>query len=375
MKKLLPCTALLLMSACSYKLPEQEVQKIFARHSYEEHSPQKISAALKEGGAAGLAGLDRRVELLKGRKPLKARPADKNISSGLLVGERGGGLVLLKVFADSPAAAAGFLDGDRVLALDGKAPDAEAVRSVIGRNTRFVLKAERPRQGGALEAEVSRGGFFFPQIFAFYEEGSRSAFLRLGLFYEGSAKVALAAAAAAAGRGAERLIIDLRDNQGGVPGEAAELLNAFSAKAGPVLEVRSRHAGYRSLFSAPARGQFAGLKIAVLVNSGTAMAAEVFALALKEVAGAVLVGETTAGNVSLARSFSLGDGRGLQLTVARMFPPSGRDLDGAGAAPDAAAGEPGAAHVWDNSREATLLGDAVFARAQELLGTPAAAAH
>ncbi|OGR78000.1 MAG: hypothetical protein A2X32_11850 [Elusimicrobia bacterium GWC2_64_44] len=367
MKKLL--LILISAAACSGKLPEQEVQKIFARHSCEAHAPEAVAAALKEG-AAGLARLDPRAVVLKGRRPLKARPSEKNISSGLLLGERDSGLALLKVFSDSPAEAAGFRDGDLVTAINGAAPTSEAVNNGIGRNTSYVLRVTRPGAPGAVEAEVARGGFFFPQVFAFYDEGSRTAFLRLGLFFEGSSEAALAAAAAAAGRGAQALVIDVRDNQGGVPGEAAALLKVFAAKPGPVLEVRSRHAGYASLFAAGARGRFAGLRTAVLVNAGTARAAEAFAAALRETAGAVVIGEKTAGSVSLQRAFSLGDGRGLELTVARMFPPSGANLEGSGVAPDAAAGEPGAGRVWDNSREATLLGDAAWARALEILKTP-----
>lgn len=368
MKKLsLPAIALF-AAACSYQPPEQEVQKIFARHSYQEHAPEKIAAALKAGGAAGLAALDARAAVLKGKKPLRARPAEKSISSGLLLGERAGGLVLLKVFEDSPAAAAGFRSGDRVTALGGGAPSAAAVRDVVGRNTSYQLKAERP---GAvpLEAEVFRDSYFFPQVFAFYDEDTRTAFLRLGLFFEGSAEAALAAAGAAAARGAQGLVIDLRDNQGGVPAEAAAVLKAFAAKPGPVLEVRSRQPGYAALYAAEGRGRFAGMRLAALVNGGTAMAAEVFARSLKETAGAVLVGEPTAGSVSVTRAFALGGGRGLELTVARLFPPSGADLEGAAVAPDAAV-EAGRL-VWDNSREATLLGDAAWARALELLKSPA----
>jgi len=89
MKKL-PLLLLCAAAACSGKLPEAQVQHIFARHSFEEHAPQKISAALKEGGVAGLAALDPRAAVLGEKVPLKARPADKNISSGLLLGERGG---------------------------------------------------------------------------------------------------------------------------------------------------------------------------------------------------------------------------------------------------------------------------------------------
>lgn len=365
MKKLL-LLLLLAAAACSGKLPETQVQNIFARHSFKEHAPEKIAAALKEGGAAGLAALDRRAAVLRDKLPLKARPADKNISSGLLLGERGGRLVLLAVFPGSPAWEAGFREGDVVLAVNGAEPSAEAARGALSKSTRFTLAAQRPGLPGPLVAEVQRGSFFFPKVFSFCDRQNRSAFLRLGLFYEGSAEAALAALKAAAGCGAERLVVDLRDNQGGVPAEAAAVVKAFAAGPGPLLELRSRHAEYAALYGAEARGRYAGLKTAVLVNSGTSMAAEVFALALREKAGAALVGGRTAGSVSLTRAFALGDGRGLRLTVARLLPPSGTDLEGAGAAPDAAAGEAGVA-VWDNSREVTLLGDPAWLKALELL--------
>jgi len=366
MKKLL----LLLLSAaaaCSGKLPEDQVQKIFASHSFEEQAPEKIAAALKEGGAAGLAGLDARAAVLEDKVPLKARPADKNISSGLLLGESGGRVALLTVFAGSPAWEAGFRGGDEVLAINGAAPAAEAARSALSNNTRFTLAVRRPGLPGPLEAEVQRGAFFFPKVFSFCDRENRAAFLRLGLFYEGSAEAALAAIKAAADCGAESLVVDLRDNQGGVPAEAAGVLKAFASGPGPLLELRSRHPEYAALYGAEARGRYAGLKLAVLMNARTSMAAEIFALALREKAGAVLVGGRTAGSVSLTRAFSLGDGRGLRLTVARLLPPSGKDVEGSGVAPDAAAGEPGAA-VWENSREVTLLGDPAWLKARELLG-------
>ncbi|MDD5209670.1 MAG: S41 family peptidase [Elusimicrobiales bacterium] len=354
----------LFAAACSGKLPEQEVLKIFSRHSYEEYSPQKISGLLKEKGAAGLAELDRHALVLKARRPVKARPSERNFSSGLLFGERRGGIFILKVFSDSPGAAAGFRDGDRVLALDGEAASPEAVRRLVEGGAFFRLKAERRGAAGPFEAGVPRNDFFFPPSFAFYDRDSRTAFLRLGLFFEGSSKAVLAGLDALYRVGAVNVIFDLRDNPGGVPAEAAEVLRAFAPKAGPVFEVRSRHKGYSALYGAAEKGRFAGMRQAAIVNSGTSKAAEVFARSLKELSGATLVGETMAGSVSLVRAFSLGDGRGLELSVARMFPPSGLDMEGKGAEPDIKAGAPG--RVWDDSRETTLLGDQAYAAAAGL---------
>lgn len=370
MKKLFLVFLAAAAAACSGKLPEQEVLKIFSRHSYEEHAPERVSRLLKEKGAAGLRELDRRALLLKARRPVKARGPEKSLSSGLLIGERPGGLFILKVFRDSPGAAAGFRDGDRVLALDGEAASPEAARRRLNGSAGFLLKAERRGLAGPFEARVPREDFFFPPNFGFYDKGTRTAFLRLGLFFEGSVEPVLAGLDAMRRLGAANLILDLRDNQGGVPAEAAEMLRAFAPGAGRVFEVRSRHKGYSALYEAAEKGRFSGMKTAVLVNSGTSMAAEVFARSLKEVSGAVLAGEATAGSVSLVRAFRLGDGRGLELTVAKMFPPSGLDLEGKGAEPDLKAASPGSGRVWEDSRETTLLGDGVYAAATGLFGPP-----
>lgn len=363
MKKPFLLFFVLFAAACSGKLPEQEVLKIFSRHSYGEHSPAKLSGLLKEKGAAGLRELDRYALVLKSKRPVKARPSEKNLSSGLLIGERPGGLFILKVFRDSPGAAAGFKDGDRVLALDGEPASPDAVRRRITGSAGFLLKAERRGAAGP-EARVAREDFFFPPNFGFYDRRTRTAFLRLGLFFEGSAEPVLSGLDAMRRLGAVNVLFDLRDNPGGVPAEAARVLEAFAPKAGPVFEVRSRHKGYSALYKAAGKGQLAGMKTAALINSGTAMAAEVFARSLKDLTGTVLVGEATAGRVSLVRAFSLGDGRGLELSVARMFPPSGLELEGKGWEPDLKAG--GHSRVWDDSRETALLGDDAYAAATGL---------
>ena len=366
MNKHLLFSLVILAGACSGKLPEQEVQKIFSSHSYEEHSPARISALLKEKGPDGLKELDRRALVLKARRPVKARPSEKNISSGLLVGERSDGLFILKVFRDSPGAAAGFKDGDRVLALDGEPASPAAARVHMSGSPGFLLKAERQGAAGPFEAKVARDDYFFPPNFGFYDKRTRTAFLRLGLFFEGSAEPVLSGFDAMRRLGAVNVIFDLRDNPGGVPAEAARVLEAFAPKAGPVFEVRSRHKGYSALYEAAEKGRFAGMRSAALINSGTSMAAEVFARSLKDLAGTVLVGEPMAGSVSLVRAFRLGDGRGLELTVARMFPPSGLDLEGKGGEPDIKAAGPADGRVWDDSRETALLGDAAYAAAAGL---------
>jgi carboxyl-terminal processing protease len=103
------------------------------------------------------------------------------------------------------------------------------------------------------------------------------------------------------------------------------------------------------------------------------MAAEVFAQSLKELAGARIIGGPTEGCVSLIRTFRLGRGpKGLELTVARMFPPSGLDLEEKGVAVDfpVALTEEQAQDLreaWVTSSETVLLGDRAYQKGARLL--------
>ena len=123
-------------------------------------------------------------------------------------------------------------------------------------------------------------------------------------------------------------------------------------------------------------GAFAALRSVVLVNSGTAMAAEVFAQALRELRGAQVIGETTRGGVSLQKTFRLGaGGKGLRLTVARMFPPSGTALEGKGVEPDFKVELAGARaeelrRAWISASETALMIDPVYAKAGSVVVGP-----
>ncbi len=196
------------------------------------------------------------------------------------------------------------------------------------------------------------------------------------MFSAGSSSAVITGLDALSGLGAKKVIFDLRDSAGGVPDEAAALLKTLTARAGPVLEIKSRHKGYRRLFEAQGGGAFAALRSVVLVNSGTAMAAEVFAQALRELRGAQVIGETTRGGVSLQKTFRLGaGGKGLRLTVARMFPPSGTALEGKGVEPDFKVELAGARaeelrRAWISASETALMIDPVYAKAGSVVVGP-----
>jgi carboxyl-terminal processing protease len=134
--------------------------------------------------------------------------------------------------------------------------------------------------------------------------------------------------------GAKRIIIDLRGNKGGSLGELANVLGYFAPAAGTLYSSASRHAGYRKVFTTDGPGSFAGVKVVLLTDPDTVSRAEIFAATLREWGNAVIVGGTTAGNVAATRGFRLKSGAALRITVAKLQPPSGADLDGRGVEPD-----------------------------------------
>ncbi|MBI5745042.1 MAG: hypothetical protein HY952_10900 [Elusimicrobia bacterium] len=374
-KPFLPLLLLLGVAACSDKSLYPDAIKAFEKHSYLEYPAGQVRGVLEAKGFAGLAALDRHAAMVRSKRVVRQLPSRQAVSSGLLFANRRGGVYLAKVFQNSTAAAAGLKDGDKVLKIDGVAatPKEVAVRS--DDSFGFVLETERPGVRGLSRAtvQVAREQFVTPLIFGFYDPVAAVGYVKIGMFVQGSSATVLAGVEALTSLGAKKIVFDLRGNGGGMPEEAAGLLGAFAPKAGAVLELKSRHPGYCRTFQARGRGKYADVKTAVLTDGSTFMAAEIFAQSLKELAGARLVGGPTGGKVSLLRTFRLGRGaQGLELTVARMFPPSGLDLEEKGAIPDVDVKltperEKDMNEAWDDSVEAVLLVDKAYAAALETL--------
>lgn len=377
MKKIfLPVLLTLSPAACSDKSMERDVLTAFERHSYELHSPQAILSALKSG-PEGLKTLDKHLEFLKAKKELREMSGG-GLSSGLLLEEKGGVLYVVKVFRGTAGEAAGVKEGDRIIEVDGlkAAPGelAKRIRTAVS----FRLKAVRGGYGvpqSVVTAELRKKFFVLPLLFGLYDPLTRTAFVRVALFTQGAGAAVSEGLGALVHQGAEKVVFDLRNTAGGVPDEAAALLMEFAPGAGTVFQIRSRHEGYSKLFQASGRGKFAPLRSSVLVNSRTAMAAEVFAASLRELNGAAVVGGATMGNVSLTRIFKAGkDGSGLQLTIARLFPPSGAELDGRGLEPDLktdldVAEAEAVKADWSAAGETALLNDPAWRQARAALNS------
>jgi carboxyl-terminal processing protease len=155
--------------------------------------------------------------------------------------------------------------------------------------------------------------------------------LRVAAFTRGVGRWVRDQVARAHQRQLQGLVLDLRDDPGGLLDEAVETASAF-LDGGPVVSYEQRSSTPQVL-RALGRGD-TGIPLVVLVDGGTASAAEIVAAALQDRGRAVLIGSRTFGKGSVQAPSRLSDGSALELTVGHYLTPSGRSIDGVGVEPD-----------------------------------------
>lgn len=261
---------------------------------------------------------------------------------GVEIDVRDGWLTVTSVFPNSPAARAHIEVGDRFVTMDGvrarDMPIEDAVRRMRGEpGTEVRVTLRRDDDAPAIEAVLRREVIQVDAV-----EGKLlpdgHLYVRLRVFQETVgrelADVLDEATEKMATRGGLRgLLLDLRDNPGGLLDQAVLVADEFLDN-GSIVSTRGR--GGRQLAVANARrvGTRADFPIVVLVNGFTASAAEIVAGALQDHKRAVVVGTKTFGKGSVQNVIDLPDASALKLTIARYYTPSGRSIQAEGITPD-----------------------------------------
>ena len=277
-------------------------------------------------------------------------PATHEIQTDDLAGEYAGigaeiskgeqGKFYLVPIEGGPAEAEGILEGDVLLAIDGVSIDKEtALESVItrirgpeGSVIRLTVAPRDPMQTN-LEFEITRAIIPLPSVtHHLLPEEQWVGVIIVRRFSEKTPDELEKAYKELINRGAKSIILDLRDNSGGLLDASIESSRLFLADGLVIVEERS---GMESqLFYVHEKGLAAENPLVVLVNGGTASAAEVVAAALKDNGRAPLIGETTFGKGSVQVILELSDGSSLHVTSARWLTPNGKVIDTIGLLPD-----------------------------------------
>ncbi len=282
----------------------------------------------------------------------EARAARNSALSGSYVGigaevdTTADGLPLIVgVFRGSPADKAGLKAGDIVVAVDGKSTTGESVDSVIARvrgeaGTPVVLTVRSGADGPVRDVRIIRADVQIEPVSWAMVPGSKTAMLRLEQFSSGAGPKLKAALEEIRAAGADRLIFDLRGNPGGYVSEAVVVASQFLASGNVYIE---RNAAGEEKATAVATGGVAvDQPLVVLVDNGSASAAEIVAGAVQDAGRAKLVGEKTFGTGTVLGEFPLSDGSALRIGTVEWLTPKGRVIWHAGIPPDVVVARPAA---------------------------------
>ncbi len=259
---------------------------------------------------------------------------------GIEVTMEGGAVKVVAPIEGTPAAKAGIEPGDTIISIDGVAVEQATLNEAINRM--------RGRAGTTVKVRVTREGVSSPLEFLLERSNVQVHSVKHELLEPGYGYVrithfsettgldlnnSITALKAASPTGLKGLVLDLRNNPGGVLEAAVNVSDAF-LDDGIIVTASGRVAESKFEMDATPGDITDGAEIVVLVNSGSASASEIVAGALKDHGRALLVGRTTFGKGSVQTVMPLSDGRAIKLTTSRYYTPSGVSIHHKGITPD-----------------------------------------
>jgi len=251
------------------------------------------------------------------------------------------GRLTLTPIPGNPAEEAGIRDGDTLLAVDGldvSDPDAFTVEEIVQlirgeKGTAVVLTVRHADSDEAVDIAIVRADILIPSVTArILPEDPAIGYIQLTRFSGESGREVSEAIARLQAAGATQLILDLRHNGGGLLDGAIAVSDHF-VEGGVVLYQQSRGQAERQ-FEANGAAVAGNMPLVVLIDGGTASAAEIVAGALRDRERAVLIGAPTFGKGSVQLVYDLSDGSSVHVTAARWFTPARHQIDQQGLAPD-----------------------------------------
>ncbi|MDZ5453807.1 S41 family peptidase [Labrys sp. ZIDIC5] len=311
------------------------------RSSYvTEPDDAKLVAAAISGMVSGLDPHSRYVDAA-GFQDMQAQTSGAFSGIGLEVTLEGDRLKVVSAIDDTPAAKAGLLSGDMITAIDGKStqgmPLQQASRKMRGpENSTVTLTVRRGGDAQPVDVKLVRDTIKLSSVRA-RKIGGDIAYIRIAQFsgntFDDFLKAMMEAGVDKGGRNLAGFVIDLRNNPGGLLSQAVEVAGALIGR-GEIVSTRGRGPDDSLRYSATGGGLVHTKPIIVLVNGGSASAAEIVAGAWQDHRRATILGTRSFGKGSVQTVFPLGDNGALVLTTARYYTPSGRSIQAKGIDPE-----------------------------------------
>ncbi len=258
---------------------------------------------------------------------------------GIEIGVKDNILTVIAPIEDTPAFRAGLLAGDKIVKIEKESTRDMTVMDAV--------KRLRGEPGTKVTISIVREGLSEPRPYTITRDvikiksvkskalGDGIAYVKLLQFQQdtnGELEKALQAARKEK-EGLKGLVLDLRNNPGGLLDQAVKVADEF-IESGLIVYTDGRIESQKYKYFAHKEGTYSGFPIVVLVNAGSASASEIVAGALQDHGRAILLGTKTFGKGSVQTILPLEDGSALRLTTARYFTPNGRSIQAKGIEPD-----------------------------------------
>ncbi|WP_119393481.1 S41 family peptidase [Salinibius halmophilus] len=259
---------------------------------------------------------------------------------GIEVTEEDGFVKVITPIDDTPAFRAGIQAGDFITALDGESVMDmsldEAVDIMRGEpGTSIMLTVAREGESAPLEIEIVRDIIRIQSVRSeVYDE--HYGYIRIAAFQASTGDdfvEHIERVREQAGGELKGLIVDLRNNPGGVLDAAVEVSDAMLTE-GTIVYTEGRAANSKTIFTATKADPSQGVPIVVLINSGSASASEIVAGALQDQGRAIVMGTESFGKGSVQTILPVGQQTAIKLTTARYYTPNGRSIQATGIQPD-----------------------------------------
>ncbi len=269
---------------------------------------------------------------------------------GIVIAVKDGWITVVSPMEDTPGFRAGILSGDRITRIDGKSAEKMSVQDAVTRlrgnpGAKVILTLLRPSTGESKDYTLTREIINVPTVKdlnghrEFPVDEAKIGYIHLTQFGEHTTDDFESALQKLKKAGMKSLILDLRGNPGGLLDQAVQVVEQFVPRNTLIVTTEGRGATPKSDYRAKGGEKFNNLPIVVLVNGGSASAAEIVSGALQDLTAkaqcrAIIVGEQTFGKGSVQSILPLGNGTALRLTTAKYYTPSHKVIHERGITPD-----------------------------------------
>lgn len=315
---------------------------VFERVRAEYVEPVSDRDLIENAISGMLSGLDPHSAYLNQRsfRDMQVQTRGEFGGLGIEVTQEDGWVKVISPIDDTPAARAGIRAGDLITHLNGESVRGltlqEAVDRMRGeRGTQIRLTIRREGVERPIELTITRD-VIRPQVVRFRLEGNDVGYIRISSFNEQTERAlrqAMQALRTQAGANLRGLVLDLRNNPGGLLDQAIQVADDFLDR-GEIVSTRTRRPEDSQRWNARPGDIAQGLPMVVLINDGSASASEIVAGALQDHRRAVVVGTRSFGKGSVQTVIPLQGNGAIRLTTALYYTPSGRSIQATGIEPD-----------------------------------------